>query len=52
VQQRGAPSSRRAAFFSRFAGNAVIDTVRFLTTTTPKDDWHSVADLLRRKFTA
>jgi malate dehydrogenase len=25
------------------AANAIVDTVRFLTNDTPRDDWHSVA---------
>jgi malate dehydrogenase len=44
VQQRGAAIIKARGFSSAAsAGNAVIDTVRFLTNDTPKDDWHSVA---------
>ena len=25
------------------AANAIVDTVRFLTNDTPRDDWHSIA---------
>jgi malate dehydrogenase len=44
VQQRGAAIIKSRGFSSAAsAGNAVIDTVRFLTNDTPKDNWHSVA---------
>jgi malate dehydrogenase len=44
VQQRGAAIIKaRGLSSAASAGNAVIDTVRFLTNDTPKDDWHSVA---------
>ena len=44
VQQRGAAIIKARGFSSAAsAANAVIDTVRSLTTDTPKDDWHSVA---------
>jgi len=44
VQQRGAAIIKaRGLSSAASAANAVIDTVRSLTTETPKDDWHSVA---------
>src|SRR5436190_3339474 len=44
VQQRGAAIIKaRGLSSAASAGNAVIDTVHFLTKDTPKDDWHSVA---------
>src|ERR1700722_8503388 len=44
VQQRGAAIIKaRGLSSAASAANAVIDTVRSLTTDTPKDDWHSVA---------
>src|SRR6266403_644402 len=44
VQQRGATIIKaRGLSSAASAGNAVIDTVRFLTNDTPKEDWHSVA---------
>jgi len=44
VQQRGAAIIKaRGLSSAASAGNAVIDTVRFLTNDTPKDHWHSVA---------
>jgi malate dehydrogenase len=44
VQQRGAAVIKaRGLSSAASAANAVIDTVRFLTNDTPKDDWHSVA---------
>jgi malate dehydrogenase len=44
VQQRGAAIIKaRGLSSAASAANAVIDTVRFLTNDTPKDDWHSVA---------
>lgn len=44
VQQRGAAIIKaRGLSSAASAGNAVIDTVRFLTSDTPKDDWHSLA---------
>ena len=42
VQQRGAAIIKaRGLSSAASAANAVIDTVRFLTNDTPKDDWHS-----------
>ncbi len=44
VQQRGAAIIKaRGLSSAASAANAVIDTVRFLTNDTPKEDWHSVA---------
>jgi malate dehydrogenase len=44
VQQRGAAIIKARGLSSAgSAANAVVDTVRFLTTDTPRDDWHSVA---------
>src|SRR3989440_3734001 len=44
VQQRGAAIIKARGFSSAAsAANAVIGTVRFLTSDTAKDDWHSVA---------
>jgi malate dehydrogenase len=44
VQQRGAVIIKaRGLSSAASAANAGIDTVVFLTTDTPKDDWHSVA---------
>jgi malate dehydrogenase len=44
VQQRGAAVIKaRGSSSAASAANAVVDTVRSLTTTTPKGDWHSVA---------
>ncbi len=44
VQQRGATIIKaRGLSSAASAANAVIDTVRFLTNDTPKEDWHSVA---------
>ena len=44
VQQRGAAIIKaRGLSSAASAANAVIDTVRSLTTDTPGDDWHSVA---------
>jgi malate dehydrogenase len=44
VQQRGAAIIKaRGLSSAASAANAVIDTVRFLSNDTPKDDWHSVA---------
>src|SRR5213082_1135789 len=44
VQQRGAAIIKARGLSSAgSAANAVVDTVRFLTNDTPKDDWHSVA---------
>ena len=44
VQQRGAAIIKaRGLSSAASAANAVIDTVRFLTDDTPKDDWHSIA---------
>ncbi len=43
VQQRGAAIIKaRGASSAASAANAVVDTVRSLTTPTPDDDWHSV----------
>jgi len=43
VQQRGAAIIQaRGASSAASAANAVVDTVRFLTTPTPEGDWHSV----------
>src|SRR5207244_6664980 len=44
VQQRGAAIiNARGLSSTGSAANAVVDTVRFLTNDTPRDDWHSVA---------
>src|SRR3977135_1526539 len=44
VQQRGAAIIKaRGSSSAGSAANAIIDTVRSLTTDTPRDDWHSVA---------
>lgn len=44
VQQRGAAIIKaRGLSSAASAANAVIDTVRGLTTETPEGDWHSVA---------
>src|ERR671922_961999 len=44
VQQRGAAVIKARGLSSAgSAANAVVDTVRFLSNNTPKDDWHSVA---------
>ena len=44
VQQRGAAIIKARGLSSAgSAANAVVDTVRFLTNDTPKDNWHSVA---------
>jgi len=44
VQQRGAAIIKaRGLSSAASAANAVIDTVRSLTTDTPRSDWHSVA---------
>jgi malate dehydrogenase len=44
VQQRGAAIIKARGFSSAAsAANAVVDTVRGLTTETEKDNWHSVA---------
>jgi len=44
VQQRGAAVIKARGLSSAgSAANAVVDTVRFLTSDTSKDDWHSVA---------
>jgi malate dehydrogenase len=44
VQQRGAAIIKARGLSSAgSAANAIIDTVRFLTSETPGEDWHSVA---------
>jgi len=44
VQQRGAVVIKARGLSSAgSAANAIVDTVRFLTNDTPRDDWHSVA---------
>ena len=44
VQQRGAAIIKaRGSSSAASAANAVVDTVRSLTTDTTEDDWHSVA---------
>jgi malate dehydrogenase len=44
VQQRGAAIIKARGLSSAgSASNAIIDTVRFLTNDTLRDDWHSVA---------
>ncbi len=44
VQQRGAAIIKaRGSSSAASAANAVVDTVRSLTTTTKEGDWHSVA---------
>jgi len=43
VQQRGAAIIKaRGSSSAASAANAVVDTVRGLTSLTPEDDWHSV----------
>ena len=44
VQQRGAAIIKARGLSSAgSAANAIVDTVRFLTSDTAGDDWHSVA---------
>jgi malate dehydrogenase len=44
IQQRGAAIIKARGLSSAgSAANAVLDTVRFLTNDTARDDWHSVA---------
>jgi malate dehydrogenase len=44
VQQRGAAIIKARGLSSAgSAANAIVDTVHFLSTDTPGDDWHSVA---------
>ena len=44
MQQRGAAIIKaRGSSSAASAANAVVDTVRGLTTDTKQDDWHSVA---------
>src|SRR3984893_11005789 len=44
VQQRGAAVIKARGLSSAgSAANAIVDSVRFLTNDTPRDDWHSVA---------
>jgi malate dehydrogenase len=44
VQQRGAAIIKARGLSSAgSAANAIVDTVRFLSSDTPRDDWHSVA---------
>jgi malate dehydrogenase len=44
VQQRGAAIIKaRGSSSAASAANAIVDTVRSLTTETAQDDWHSVA---------
>lgn len=44
VQQRGAAIIKaRGSSSAGSAANAIVDTVRSLTTDTPQDDWNSVA---------
>ena len=44
VQQRGAAVIKARGLSSAgSAANAIVDTVRFLTNDTPRDDWHSLA---------
>ncbi len=44
MQQRGAAIIKaRGLSSAASAANAIIDTVRSLTTDTPASDWHSVA---------
>jgi hypothetical protein len=44
VQQRGTAGIKARGLSSAgSAANAIVDTVRFLTNDTPRDDWHSVA---------
>jgi malate dehydrogenase len=44
VQQRGAAVIKARGLSSAgSAANAIVDTVRFLTNDTPREDWHSVA---------
>ena len=44
MQQRGAAIIKARGLSSAgSAANAIVDTVRFLSNDTPRDDWHSVA---------
>ncbi|HEV2047107.1 MAG TPA: malate dehydrogenase [Chthoniobacterales bacterium] len=44
VQQRGAAIIKARGLSSAgSAANAIVDSVRFLTSDTPRDEWHSVA---------
>src|SRR6266487_5303064 len=44
VQQRGAAVIKARGLSSAgSAANAIVDTVRFLSSDTPRDDWHSIA---------
>jgi len=44
VQQRGAEVIKARGLSSAgSAANAIVDTVSFLTSETPRDDWHSAA---------
>ena len=44
VQQRGAAVIKARGLSSAgSAANAIVDTIQFLITETPRDDWHSVA---------
>jgi len=44
IQQRGAAVIKARGLSSAgSAANAILDTVRFLTSETPPNDWHSVA---------
>jgi malate dehydrogenase len=44
IQQRGAAVIKARGLSSAgSATNAIVDTIRFLTSDTPGDDWHSVA---------
>ena len=51
VQQRGAAIIKaRGASSAASAANAVVDTVRSLTTPTPEGDWHSVSVCSRGEY--
>jgi malate dehydrogenase len=44
IQQRGAAVIKARGLSSAgSAANAILDTMRFLTNDTPRDEWHSVA---------
>jgi len=44
VQQRGAAVIKARGLSSAgSAANAIVDTVRFLSSDTPRDNWHSIA---------
>jgi malate dehydrogenase len=51
VQQRGAEVIKARGLSSAgSAANAIVDTVSFLTSETPRDDWHSAAVCSDRSY--